>query len=133
MNKSNRHKKTPALAGDGVLVNEINFEEEIVMGKHTEVNEKLNAGTVKEPVTVESSFTACNIEKQHLFAVQPNVPVVDALSQASCILYSVRESLCEAGMETLVISPSQAWLLHMAVESAKAAIDSVTEGLEKAR
>nr|WP_256243852.1 phage tail protein [Pseudomonas sp. MIACH] len=34
-------------------------------------------------------------------------------------------------MEVLVISPSQAWLLHMAVESAKAAIDSVTEGLEK--
>ncbi|MGY2680808.1 hypothetical protein ACVWVZ_000142 [Pseudomonas tolaasii] len=31
MNKSNRHKKTPTLAGDGVLVNEINFEEEIVM------------------------------------------------------------------------------------------------------
>ncbi|WP_330208823.1 BRO-N domain-containing protein [Pseudomonas sp. Z13] len=29
--KSSRHKKTPTLAGDGVLVNEINFEEEIVM------------------------------------------------------------------------------------------------------
>ncbi|NWA68013.1 BRO-N domain-containing protein [Pseudomonas reactans] len=29
--KNNRHKKTPSLAGDGALVNEINFEEEIVM------------------------------------------------------------------------------------------------------
>lgn len=29
--KNNRHKKTPPLAGDGALVNEINFEEEIVM------------------------------------------------------------------------------------------------------
>lgn len=29
--KNSRHKKTPALAGDGALVNEINFEEEIVM------------------------------------------------------------------------------------------------------
>lgn len=29
--KSSRHKKTPTLAGDGALVNEINFEEEIVM------------------------------------------------------------------------------------------------------
>jgi prophage antirepressor-like protein len=29
--KSSRNKKTPTLAGDGVLVNEINFEEEIVM------------------------------------------------------------------------------------------------------
>lgn len=31
MNKSSRHKKTPALAGAEVGVNEINFEEEIVM------------------------------------------------------------------------------------------------------
>ncbi|MGN8276760.1 BRO-N domain-containing protein [Pseudomonas sp. SMN5] len=29
--KNSRHKKTPTLAGDGVLGNEINFEEEIVM------------------------------------------------------------------------------------------------------
>lgn len=29
--KNNRHKKTPALAGDGALVNEINYQEEIVM------------------------------------------------------------------------------------------------------
>lgn len=101
------------------------------MNKHTEVNEKLNAGATKEPVTVESAFAACNIEKQNLFAVQARVPAVDALNQASCILYSVRESLCEAGMQALVISPSQAWLLHMAVESAKAVIDSVGEGLEK--
>ena len=31
MRKNSTHKKTPKLAGDGVLVNEINFEEEIVM------------------------------------------------------------------------------------------------------
>ncbi len=29
--KSSRHKKTPTLAGDGALVNEINYQEEIVM------------------------------------------------------------------------------------------------------
>jgi hypothetical protein len=111
--------------------NEINYQEENVMDKHTEVNEKLNAGATKEPLTVESTFTVCNVEKQHLFAVQASLPAVDALNQASCILYSVRESLCEAGMQQVTISPSQAWLLHMAVESAKAVIDSVGEGLEK--
>lgn len=131
--KNNRHEKAPSAPTLEACEAERLSTRKNVMGKHTEVNGKLNAGPVKEPVTVESSFTACNVEKQHLFAVQPNVPVADALNQASCILYSVRESLCEAGMETLVISPSQAWLLHMAIESAKAAIDSVAEGLEKAR
>lgn len=33
--KSSRHKKTPALAGDGALVNEINFQEEIVMANNS--------------------------------------------------------------------------------------------------
>lgn len=113
--------------------NEINFEEEIVMHKHTEVNEKLNAGAVKEAVTMPLSFVRCNVERQDLYSVCPGVPAVDALNQASCILHSVRLALEDAGMAELVVTPSQAWLLHMAVESAKAAIDSVAEGLEKAR
>ena len=108
----------------------INFEVNH-MKQNTASQEKLNAGAVKVPLTVENSFISCNVERQELFAVRPGIPAVDALNQASCILYSVRESLCEAGMQTLVISPSQAWLLHMAVESAKAVIDSVGEGLEK--
>ncbi|MDC7818297.1 DUF3077 domain-containing protein [Pseudomonas sp. BLCC-B112] len=103
------------------------------MDKHTEETEKLNADACKAPVTSEASFTRCNVERQDLFAVRPGIPVVDALNQASCILYSVNAVLNEAGMETLVISPSQAWLLYSAVESAKAAIDSVQAGLEKSR
>lgn len=133
MSKSARHKKNPALAGAGVGINEINFEEEIVMNKHTEVNEKLNAGAVKGAVTVPLSFVRCNVERQDLYSVCPGVPAVDALNQASCILHSVRSALEGAGMAELIVTPSQAWLLHMAVESAKAAIDSVAEGLEKAR
>lgn len=35
MHKMSAHKKTPTLAGDGVLVNEINFEEEIVMANNS--------------------------------------------------------------------------------------------------
>jgi len=103
------------------------------MNKHTEVNEKLNAGTFKGPVTVALSFVRCNIEEQDLYGVRPGVPAVDALNQASCILHGVRSALEDAGMAELIVTPSQAWLLHMAVESAKAAIDSVAEGLEKAR
>ncbi|WP_460160733.1 DUF3077 domain-containing protein [Pseudomonas sp. S2_B10] len=129
--KNSRHEKAPSAPTLEADEAERQSSRKNVMDKHTEVNEKLNAGAIKVPVTVECSFTACNIEKQNLFAVQSRVPAVDALNQASCILYSVRESLCEAGMQTLVISPSQAWLLHMAVESAKAVIDSVGEGLEK--
>lgn len=101
------------------------------MNNHTEVNEKLNAGAPQAPVTVGTSFTSCNLDRQALFAVRPGIPAWDALSEASCILHSVKEVLDDAGMETLVISSSQAWLLHRAVESAKAAIDSVHLGLEK--
>ena len=103
------------------------------MSKHTEVNEKLNAGALKGAVTVPLSFVRCNVERQDLYSVCPEVPAVDALNQASCILHSVRSALEDAGMAELIVTPSQAWLLHMAVESAKAAIDSVAEGLEKTR
>lgn len=108
----------------------INFEVNH-MKQNTTSQGKLNAGANNGPVTVLSSFTVCNVEKQHLFAVLASLPAVDALNQASCILYNVRESLCAAGMQEVTISPTQAWLLHLAVESAKAVIDSVGEGLEK--
>jgi hypothetical protein len=110
-----------------------NILKDIHMNKHTEVNEKLNAGAFKGPVTVALSFARCNIEGQVLYGVRPGVPAVDALNQASCTLHSVKKALEDAGMAELIVTPSQAWLLHMAIESAKAAIDSVTEGLEKAR
>ncbi|MDF3136637.1 DUF3077 domain-containing protein [Pseudomonas extremaustralis] len=103
------------------------------MNKHTEVNEKLNAGAVKGAVTVPLSFVRCNVERQDLYSVCPGVPAADALNQASCILHSVKSALEDAGMGELTVTPSQAYLLHMAVESAKAAIDSVAEGLEKAQ
>ncbi|XXE20285.1 DUF3077 domain-containing protein [Pseudomonas sp. Z1-12] len=102
------------------------------MNEHTEVNEKLNAGVLKSPVTVSHSFARCNVERQHLYSVCPGVPAVDALNQASCVLTSVKSTLEDAGMGDLIVTQSQAWLLHMAIESAVAAIDSVTEGLEKA-
>ena len=130
--KNNRHEKAPS-APTLEAYEAVNISEDIHMTKHTEVNEKLNAGAVKGPLTVPLSFVRCNVERQDLYSVCPGVPAVDALNQASCILHSVRSALEDAGMAELIVTPSQAWLLHMAVESAKAAIDSVTEGLEKAR
>ena len=132
MNRSSRHKKAPS-APTLEAYEAVNISEDIHVTKHTEVNEKLNAGAVKGPVTMLLSFVRCNVERQDLYSVCPGVPAVDALNQASCILHSVRSALEDAGMAELIVTPSQAWLLHMAVESAKAAIDSVAEGLEKAR
>ena len=132
MNRSSRHKKAPS-APTLEAYEAVNISEDIHVTKHTEVNEKLNAGAVKGPVTVPLSFVRCNVERQDLYSVCPGVPAVDALNQASCILHSVRSALEDAGMAELIVTPSQAWLLHMAVESAKAAIDSVAEGLEKAQ
>lgn len=100
------------------------------MNKHTKIDGKLNAGTFKGPVTVSLSFASCNVDRQKLFAVQPGIPAWDALSEASCTLHSVRGVLNDADMENLFISPNQASLLCRAVESAKAAIDSVHQGLE---
>ncbi|WP_367256493.1 DUF3077 domain-containing protein [Pseudomonas sp. stari2] len=128
--KNSRHEKAPS-APTLEAYEAVNISEDIHMKQNTASQEKLNAGALKEPLTIESSFVSCNVERQELFAVRPGIPAVDALSQASCILYSVRESLCEAGMQQTTISPTQAWLLHLAVESAKAVIDSVGEGLEK--
>jgi hypothetical protein len=130
--KNNRHEKAPS-APTLEAYEAVNISEDIHMMKHTEVNEKLNAGAVKGAVTVPLSFVRCNVERQDLYSVCPGVPAVDALNQASCILHSVRSALEDAGMGEFIVTPSQAWLLHMAIESAKAAIDSVTEGLEKAR
>lgn len=130
--KSNRHEKAPS-APTLEAYEAVNISEDIHMTKHTEVNGKLNAGAVKGAVTMPLSFVRCNVERQDLYSVCPGVPAVDALNQASCILHSVRSALEDAGMAELIVTPSQAWLLHMAIESAKAAIDSVAEGLEKAR
>lgn len=131
--KNNRHEKAPSAPTLEAHEAERQSSRKNVMSKHTEVNEKLNAGTFKGPVTVALSFARCNIEEQDLYGVRPGVPAVDALNQASCTLYSVKKSLKDAGMSELIVTPSQAWLLHMAIESAKAAIDSVAEGLEKVR
>jgi len=101
------------------------------MDKHTAVNEKLNAGAIKVPVTVDSSFTPCNIDRQELFSVCPGIPADDALGEASCILSELIGQLEFMAMGNNDIPCINAWSFLRAVASAKAVIDSVQVGLEK--
>ncbi|WP_434575010.1 DUF3077 domain-containing protein [Pseudomonas sp. Z3-6] len=101
------------------------------MDKHTEVNEKLNAGAVKGPVTEELLFGFCNIERQGLFAVRPGIPAEDALDEVICILAEVRSSLEGAGTGQEGISPSQTWGLFRSLGMAMAIVESTNLGLEK--
>ena len=101
------------------------------MDKHTAVNEKLNAGAIKVPVTVDSSFTPCNIDRQELFSVCPGIPADDALGEASCILSELIGQLEFMAMGNNDIPCINAWAFLRAVASAKAVIDSVQVGLEK--
>ncbi len=110
----------------------INFEVNH-MQQHTEVNEILNAGAFKMPVTVEHTFTVCSPKQDHLLAVRPGIPVTDALEEASCILSELKSSLEAAAMGMDGITPNQAWLLFRAANTAKAIVDSTHEGLEKAQ
>ncbi|MCF5725501.1 DUF3077 domain-containing protein [Pseudomonas syringae] len=103
------------------------------MKKHTEVNEKFNAGAFRGPVTVEHSFARCNVERQELFAVRSGIPAGDALEEASCILSELKSSLQGAAIGVDGIQPNQVWLLFRSVDLAKAIVDSAREGLEVSR
>ncbi|MFS1292054.1 DUF3077 domain-containing protein [Pseudomonas piscis] len=101
------------------------------MKQNTEVTEKLNAGAVKVPVTVENSFTRCNSERQDLFAVCSGISVIDALGEASCILSELKGQLEFMAMGRDAIPSVNAWSFFRAVDSAKAVIDAVQAGLEE--
>lgn len=130
MNKNSGHEKAPS-APTLEAYEAVNISEDIHMNKHTEVNEKLNAGAVKVPVTVDSSFTPCNIERQELFSVRSGIPAEDALGEASCILSELIGQLKFMAMGADAIPCINAWSFLRAATSAKAVIDSVQTGLEK--
>jgi len=101
------------------------------MKQNTVSQEKLNAGAIKVPVTVDSSFTPCNIDRQELFSVRPGIPAEDALGEASCILSELMGQLEFMAMGGDAIPCINAWSFLRAVASAKAVVDSVQTGLEK--
>jgi hypothetical protein len=133
MRKNSRHEKAPSAPTLEAHEAERQSSRKNVMDKHTVVNEKLNAGAIRMPVTVELSFTICNPDQEHLLAVRPGIPVTDALEEASCILSELKSSLEAAAMGVDGITPNQAWLLFRAVNTAKAIVDSTHEGLERAQ
>lgn len=74
MNKNNRHKKTPALAGDGVLGNESNYQERNVMS-----NISTTASNVIPFSFGRQQVRTLMIDDQPWFAAQD---VLDALEYA---------------------------------------------------
>lgn len=131
MAKNSGHEKAPSAATLEAHEAERQSTRKNVMDKHTEVTEKLNAGAVKVPVTVENSFTRCNSERQELFAVCSGISVIDALGEASCILSELKGQLEFMAMGRDAIPSVNAWSFFRAVDSAKAVIDSVQAGLEE--
>jgi hypothetical protein len=131
--KNNRHEKAPSAPTLEAHEAERQSFRKNVMSQHTEVTEKLNAGAIQGPVTVENTFTICNVERQELFAVRSGVLAIDALEEASCILSELKGQLEFMAMGENPIPPINAWSFFRAVDSAKAVIDSVHEGLEKAQ
>ncbi|MNC13843.1 DUF3077 domain-containing protein [Pseudomonas sp. ACN5] len=85
----------------------------------------------KSIVTGESTFSLCGDVGNHqdVFAVRPGVPTVYALATASDLLSVSVSTVYGVGMGAEAIEGNQAWLLHHALESAKAIIDSAIEGL----
>lgn len=84
---------------------------------------------------VVDKFYPCTAEDQReraLITVRPGVPARAALQEASSLLSMLFDALSAAG-EGVAIQGNQAYLMHHALESAKAIIDSVDLGLEAQR
>lgn len=69
--------------------------------------------------------------KQYLFQVQDGVSVCEALQSAADLINMAKSPVFEAGMET-PLQGNPAWLVHLALEAAEAAIYSVLHGLDNA-
>ncbi|MCQ4280475.1 DUF3077 domain-containing protein [Pseudomonas stutzeri] len=67
-----------------------------------------------------------------LLAVRPGVPLAMALEQASNLLSMIIEPILEAG-DGHPLEGSRAYLIHHALESAKAIVDAVRDGAEAAQ
>lgn len=64
-----------------------------------------------------------------LLAVRPGVPAAMALEQASNLLSMILEPILEAG-DGHSLEGNRAYLIHHALESAKAIVDAVIAGAE---
>jgi len=69
-------------------------------------------------------------KRQRLFMVTPGVDLVDALNTASDLLDAARTPIFDAGMGTPLVD-NPAWLVHHAIETAKAVIDAACEAIKE--
>lgn len=85
------------------------------------------------PIHTEQGTTFCPTgmadKDQMLFTVNPGVDIADALQTASDLIDMALTPITEAGMGEALVD-NRAWLVHHAMQSAKAAIDAVYETLK---
>ena len=69
-------------------------------------------------------------KKQSLFLVTPGIPIADALQSVSDLLDTISDAIYSAAMGEQPLQDNPAWLVNHTLESAKAVIDSLINGLE---
>jgi hypothetical protein len=75
------------------------------------------------------TFGSCANPEQTLFRVNADVPLQQALEQASTLLYYAKKLALDAAMEDQ--GERYAWASHFLAEMGKAVIDDVCLGLEE--
>lgn len=80
-----------------------------------------NNSAAKIRTTKVHPFFSCNIDKQALFSINPNIEIDDAISQASCFLSSALKITEDLAVDN---GSAQAWAAYYLIEISKAIIDS---------
>lgn len=65
-----------------------------------------------------------------LFAVTPDVPIIDALTSVSCLLNTLEDGILDAAIGSQPLQDNAAWLTHHTLQSAQAVIDSLIGNME---
>lgn len=71
-------------------------------------------------------------KRQYLFSVSPNIPALDALGSASCLLSTALDPIRSAASGGEALEGNAAWLTAHALESVQAVIESLIAALESA-
>jgi len=92
-----------------------------------------SAPSALAPRTVSTLFHPCNADRQPLFAVQPGVPVADALDSAYCLLDVAEELTAHLSGTDHQRREQVGHACACLVEMAKATVRACVEGIEAAR
>ncbi|MDH1264471.1 DUF3077 domain-containing protein [Pseudomonas sp. GD03944] len=82
--------------------------------------------------TISTLFHPCNAARQPLFAVQPGVPVADALDSAYCLLDVAEELALQLNHTDAQRREQMGHACACLVEMAKATVRACVEGIGKA-